>query len=67
MQGQPAGVEHYYGSASATFQVVSTVTIPASDSNYAEQMKRIVASAKSYLAGAAHRYHGQGKPAVVFD
>ncbi len=60
-------IEHYYGSASATYPVVGTVTIPASDSNYAKQMKQIVAGAESYLAAAAHQYHGHGKPAVVFD
>jgi predicted secreted acid phosphatase len=60
-------IEHYYGSASATYPVVGTVTIPASNSNYAKQMKQIVAGAESYLAAAAHRYHGHGKPAVVFD
>jgi predicted secreted acid phosphatase len=60
-------IEHYYGSASATYPVVGKVTIPASDSNYAKQMKQIVASAESYLAWAAHQYHGHGKSAVVFD
>jgi predicted secreted acid phosphatase len=60
-------VEHYYGSASATFPVVGTVTIPASTSNYARQMKQIVAASESYLAAAAHQHHGPGKPAVVFD
>jgi predicted secreted acid phosphatase len=60
-------VEHYYGSASATYPGVGTVTIPSSTSNYAKQMKQIVASAEAYLAQAAARYHGKGKPAVVFD
>jgi predicted secreted acid phosphatase len=60
-------IKHYYGSASATFPVVGTVTVPASDSNYAKQMHRIVASAEAYLASAIHHQHGQGKPAVVFD
>ncbi len=60
-------VEHYYGSASATFPGVGTVTVPSSTSNYAKQMKQIVAQAEAYLAQAARRYHGTGKPAVVFD
>jgi predicted secreted acid phosphatase len=60
-------VEHYYGSASATYPGVGTVTIPSSTSNYAKQMKQIVAAAEAYLAQAALRYHGAGKPAVVFD
>ena len=60
-------IEHYYGSASATYPVVGTVTIPSSTSNYAKQMKQIVASAEGYLAAAIRGYHGAGKPAVVFD
>jgi predicted secreted acid phosphatase len=60
-------IDHYYGSASATYPVVGKVTIPASDSNYAKQMKQIVASAESYLGWAAHQHHGHGKPAVIFD
>ena len=60
-------VEHYYGSASATFPVVGTVTVPSPSSNYAKQMKQIVASAESYLGRAIHQHHGTGKPAVVFD
>jgi predicted secreted acid phosphatase len=60
-------VEHYYGSASATFPGVGTVTIPSSTSNYAKQMKQIVADAEAYLGQAARAYHGKGKPAVVFD
>jgi hypothetical protein len=60
-------IEHYYGSASATYPVVGTVTIPSSDSNYARQMNQIVNHAETYLAAARHRYHGAGKPAVVFD
>jgi predicted secreted acid phosphatase len=60
-------VEHYYGSASATFPVVGTVTVPSSSSNYAKQMKQIVASAEGYLAAAIRHHHGAGKPAVVFD
>ena len=60
-------VEHYYGSASATYPGVGTVTIPSSSSNYAKQMKQIVAGAEAYLAKAALRYHGNGKPALVFD
>jgi hypothetical protein len=60
-------VTHYYGSASATFPVVGTVTVPSPSSNYARQMKQIVAGAEAYLAGAIHRHHGAGKPAVVFD
>jgi predicted secreted acid phosphatase len=60
-------IDHYYGSASATYPVVGQVTIPASDSNYAKQMKQIVASAESYLGWAAHQHHGHGKPAVIFD
>jgi predicted secreted acid phosphatase len=60
-------VEHYYGSASATYPGVGAVTIASSTSNYAKQMKQIVTGAESYLAQAASRYHGPGKPAVVFD
>jgi predicted secreted acid phosphatase len=60
-------VEHYYGSASATYPGVGKVTIPSSTSNYAKQMKQIVTGAEAYLAQAASRYHGKGKPAVVFD
>src|SRR6201999_220173 len=60
-------VEHYYGSVSATYPGVGTVTIPSSTSNYAKQMKQIVTSAEYYLAQAARSYHGKGKPAVVFD
>jgi predicted secreted acid phosphatase len=60
-------VEHYYGSATATYPGVGQVTIPSSTSNYARQMKQIVAGAEAYLAQAASRYHGPGKPAVVFD
>jgi hypothetical protein len=59
-------VEHYYGSATATFPVVGQVTVPASTSNYARQMKGIVTRAERYLA-AAIRHHRAGKPAVVFD
>jgi hypothetical protein len=59
-------VEHYYGSASATFPVVGTVTVPSSTSNYARQMKGIVTRAERYLAAAAHR-HDAGKPAIVLD
>ena len=60
-------IEHYYGSATATFPVVGQVTIPSATSNYAKQMKQIVANAESYLAWASYRPHGHGKPAVVFD
>ena len=60
-------VEHYYGSASATFPGVGTVTVPSSTSNYAKQMKQIVKSAEASLAQAARGYHGKGKPALVFD
>src|SRR6201994_2030454 len=60
-------VKNYYGSASATFPGVGTVTVPSTTSNYAKQMKQIVASAEAYLAQAARAYHGKGKPAVVFD
>ena len=60
-------IEHYYGSASATYPVVGTVTIPSPDSNYAKQMKRIVGQAERYLAAAIRHYHGTSKPAVVFD
>jgi predicted secreted acid phosphatase len=60
-------VEHYYGSASATFPGVGAVTVPSPTSNYAKQMKQIVASAEAYLAKAAATYHGKGKPAVVLD
>src|SRR6202042_1469149 len=51
----------------ATFPGVGTVTVPSSTSNYAKQMKQIVTNAEAYLAQAAARYHGKGKPAVVFD
>ena len=60
-------IEHYYGSASATFPVVGTVTVPSPSSNYAKQMQQIVASAESYLGRAIHQHHGTGKPTVVFD
>jgi predicted secreted acid phosphatase len=60
-------IEHYYGSASATYPTVGTVTIPAANSNYAKQMKQIVTNAEGYLAATAHSSHGAGKPAVVFD
>jgi predicted secreted acid phosphatase len=60
-------VKHYYGSASATYPGVGTVTIPSSSSNYAKQMKQIVADAEAYLGKAALHYHHSGKPAVVFD
>lgn len=60
-------IEHYYGSASATYPVVGTVTIPSSTSNYARQMKQVVDGAEAYLAAAIRGYHGPGKPAVVFD
>src|ERR1700759_4295678 len=50
-------IKHYYGSASATFPVVGTVTVPSPDSNYAKQMHRIVANAKAYLAGAINHQH----------
>jgi predicted secreted acid phosphatase len=60
-------VEHYYGSASATYPGVGAVTVSSSTSNYAKQMKQIVTAAEAYLAQAARHYHGQGKPAVVFD
>jgi hypothetical protein len=32
-------IKHYYGSASATFPVVGTVTVPSPSSNYAKQMQ----------------------------
>jgi len=48
-------VEHYYGSASATYPVVGTVTIPAANSNYAKQMNQIVDDAEAYLAATAAR------------
>ena len=60
-------VEHYYGSASATYPGVGAVTISSPTSNYAKQMKQIVAGAESYLGKTAAHYHGKGKPAVVFD
>jgi predicted secreted acid phosphatase len=60
-------VEHYYGSASATFPGVGAVTVSSSTSNYAKQMKQIVTAAEAYLAKCAASYHGKGKPAVVFD
>jgi predicted secreted acid phosphatase len=60
-------ITHYYGSASATYPVVGKVTIPSATSNYARQMKQIVAAAEAYLGHAARTYHGHGKPAVVFD
>jgi len=60
-------IKHYYGSASATFPVVGTVTVPSPASNYAGQMHQIVSSAEAYLSRAIHTHHGSGKPAVVFD
>jgi predicted secreted acid phosphatase len=60
-------VEHYYGSATATYPVVGQVTIPAANSNYAKQMKQIVTDAEGYLGAAAGNHRGSGKPAVVFD
>ena len=60
-------IEHYYGSASATFPGVGTVTVPSSTSNYAKQMKQIVDDAEAYLGWAIRQHHGAGKPAVVFD
>jgi predicted secreted acid phosphatase len=60
-------ITHYYGSASAAYPVVGKVTIPSATSNYAKQMKQIVAAAEAYLGHAASTYHGHGKPAVVFD
>jgi predicted secreted acid phosphatase len=60
-------VEHYYGSATATYPVVGTVTIPAANSNYARQMKQIVDDAENYLRTAQHADHGSGKPAIVLD
>jgi predicted secreted acid phosphatase len=60
-------IKHYYGSASATFPGVGAVTIPSKTSNYAKQMRQIVASAEAYLGKVAASYHGTGKPAVVFD
>jgi predicted secreted acid phosphatase len=60
-------IEHHYGPATAAYPVVGTVTISSSTSNYAKQMKQIVAGAEAYLAAAVHRHYGAGKPAVVFD
>jgi predicted secreted acid phosphatase len=60
-------IEHYYGSASATFPVVGKVTVPSPQGNYAKQMKQIVAGAEAYLAAAKRHFHGKGKPALVFD
>jgi hypothetical protein len=60
-------IEHYYGSASATYPVVGTVTVPSPTSNYAKQLKQIVDQAEGYLGWAIHQHHGPGKPAVVFD
>ena len=60
-------IEHYYGSASATYPVVGTVTIPSHDSNYARQMTQITSRAEAYLAAAGHHDHGTARPAVVFD
>jgi hypothetical protein len=60
-------IKHYYGSASATFPVVGTVTVPSPSGNYARQMQHIAASAEGFLAAAVHHQHGTGKPAVVFD
>ena len=57
----------YYGSASATYPGVGSVTIPSSTSNYAKQMKQIVSDAENYLGAAIRQAHGKGKPAVVFD
>jgi predicted secreted acid phosphatase len=60
-------IEHYYGSASATYPNVGTVTIPAKNSNYAKQMKKIVVRAQSNLLAEKRHYKGAKKPAVVFD
>jgi hypothetical protein len=60
-------IAHYYGSASATYPVVGTVTVPSPTSNYAKQMKQIVDQAEGYLGRAIGQHHGPGKPAVVFD
>jgi hypothetical protein len=60
-------ITHYYGSAGATYPVVGAVTLPSSTSNYASQMKQIVASAENYLAGTIRQYHASARPAVVFD
>src|ERR1700722_5896448 len=45
-------VEHYYGSATATYPGVGQVTVPSSTSNYAKQMKQIVAGAGAYRGPA---------------
>src|SRR3984957_5672321 len=54
-------VEHYYGSASATFPGVGTVTVPSSTSNYAKQMKQIVADAEANLGRAGGPSPARGK------
>ena len=54
-------IEHYYGSASATYPVVGAVTIPSSDSNYAKQMKQIVRRAEAYLAAAEQQAPRRGQ------
>src|SRR5581483_8806533 len=60
-------IEHYYGSASATYPKVGTVTIPSKHGAYAKQMRRITARSARLLKHKLAGYDGSGKPAVVFD
>jgi len=60
-------VEHYYGSASRTYPVVGKVTVPASNSPYARQMRAISTRAIAWLAAAKKHVKPGEKPAVVFD
>ncbi len=61
-------IKAYYGSASATYPNVGTVTIPSRTGNYAKEVAKIQDRAKTYLEGvlADPGSHGPN-PAVVFD
>jgi hypothetical protein len=61
-------IDAYYGSASATYPVVGTVTVPSPTSNYAKQVEGIEANSKAYLQRASRTdAHAKGKPALIFD
>ena len=60
-------IEHYYGSASATYPTVGKVTIPAKNGAYAKQLRGITAREEKYFAKAKKAFHGSKKPALVFD
>jgi hypothetical protein len=60
-------IEHYYGSASATYPTVGKVTVPAKNGKYAKQMRAITARAAKMIVKAKKRYQGSAKPALVFD